>query len=47
VSRLLIAAIVAMLAGCAPLIPIVTATSYVTGQVIAAYMPDSIERGSK
>jgi hypothetical protein len=29
--------------GCAPIIPVVAATSYVTGQVTAAFLPDSIK----
>jgi hypothetical protein len=31
-----------MLAGCAPMIPVAAATSYVAGQVAMAFAPDSI-----
>lgn len=35
---------VLLLASCGAAVPAVVATSYVSGQVAAAYMPDSIER---
>ena len=33
-----------LLTGCGAALPVVVASSYVAGQTIAAYSPDSIER---
>lgn len=47
-KRALVFAVFAVVtAGCAPMIPVVVASSYVAAQTAAAYMPDSLEKQTK